>query len=155
MRRLKLKPKLLICCLLVTLFSSLDVKADENINSEANNLTSEDTLDKDTMLNLHNIFLACKAYWADQGPGGSYSLAICTLDIIKSPNYGFVQSSDVMIAMEPNNEENFSAYAYHKETKKVWAIDAFGSVEQIPSKPPKPRNWQGSGEISIERNERI
>ena len=55
MRQLKLIPKLLTCCLLVTLFSSHDVKADENIFSDANNLTSEDTLDKDTILNLHNI----------------------------------------------------------------------------------------------------
>ena len=155
MNRISLKPKLLICCLLVTLFWSLDVKADENIFSDANNLTSEDTLDKDTILNLHNIFLACKAYWTDQGPEDSYSLAICTLDIIKNPNYGFVQSSDVMIAMEPNNEESFSAYAYHKETMKVWTIDANGLVEKSPSKPPKPRNWQGSGEISIETNENI
>ena len=65
MNQTLLKPKLLICCLLVILFSSLDVKADENIYSDANNLTSEDTLDKDTMLNLHNVFLACKAYWAN------------------------------------------------------------------------------------------
>ena len=155
MRQLKLIPKLLTCCLLVTLFSSHDVKADENIFSDVNNLTSEDTLDKDTILNLHNIFLACKAYWTDQGPEDSYSLAICTLDIIKNPNYGFVQSSDVMIAMEPNNEESFSAFAYHKENKKVWTIDANGIVEQSPSKPKKHRNWQGSGEISIGTNENI
>ena len=129
MRQLKLIPKLLTCYLLVTLFSSHDVKADENIFSDANNLTSEDTLDKDTILNLHNIFLACKAYWTDQGPEDSYSLAICTLDIIKNPNYGFVQSSDVVVVFEPSNEENFSAYAFHKKIKKVWTLDASGNIE--------------------------
>ena len=56
-----------------------------------------------------------------------------------------------MIAMEPNNEDNFLAYAYHKETKKVWAIDAFGNIEQSAAKSPKDRSWQGSEEKEPEK----
>jgi hypothetical protein len=52
-------------------------------------------------------------------------------------------------------QDHFSAFAYHKENKKVWTIDANGIVEQSPSKPKKHRNWQGSGEISIGTNENI
>jgi len=85
------------------------------------------------------------------------SLEIIVLVIIFAfiawATYGFVQSSDVMIAMEPNNEESFSAFAYHKENKKVWTIDANGIVEQSPTKSQKPRNWLESGWRSMGRND--
>ncbi len=50
--------------------------------TEGNTFTA---LDSEAKGNLHNIFLACKAYWADQGPADSKSLANCSMDIIKNP----------------------------------------------------------------------
>jgi len=83
-----------------------------------------DSVDSDTIANLHNIYLACKAYWSIRGPDAS-----CSMYIIKDRVYEYVQSDDVVIAMEPNNEENILAYAFHKEFKRVWTLDANGNIE--------------------------
>ena len=123
MRQLKLIPKLLTCCLLATLFSSHDVKADENIFSDANNLTSEDTLDKDTMLNLHNIFLACKAYWADNGGSNP-----CSVEIAEMNSYGYTQSINVLVTVTSGKESNFKATARHSSSNKTFRIDERGDV---------------------------
>ncbi|MEE8127640.1 MAG: prepilin-type N-terminal cleavage/methylation domain-containing protein, partial [Nitrospinaceae bacterium] len=46
--------------------------------------------DADAKSNLHNIFLGCKAYWADNG-----GLASCDSNIAQGTTYGFLQSADV------------------------------------------------------------
>ena len=56
--------------------------------------------------NLHNIFLACKVYWADKGSTHS-----CNADIAKGNEYGYIQSPDVVIhGSGPEND--FCAIAW-------------------------------------------
>jgi len=48
--------------------------------------------DSDTKANLHNIYIACKAYWGDEG-----SAANCTSTYYNSTTYGYIQSADVSV----------------------------------------------------------
>ncbi|MEE8268527.1 MAG: prepilin-type N-terminal cleavage/methylation domain-containing protein, partial [Nitrospinaceae bacterium] len=48
--------------------------------------------DSDAKSNLHNIYLACKAYWADEG-----SAATCVNNYYTLTTYGYIQSADVSI----------------------------------------------------------
>ena len=49
--------------------------------------------DSDVKSNLHNLYLACKAYWADSGSGVS-----CTPTIANGTAYGYIQSAAVTVA---------------------------------------------------------
>ena len=42
--------------------------------------------DADAKSNLHNLYLACKAYWADNGPNAN-----CDSDVVTATAYGFTQ----------------------------------------------------------------
>jgi len=46
----------------------------------------------DTKSNLHNLFIACKAYWADNGASAN-----CEVSLATNTSYGYVQSPRVSI----------------------------------------------------------
>ena len=77
--------------------------------------------------NLYNIFLACKAYWADSGSRG-----ICNVDIAALTTYGYIQTASVKVDAY-GNEESFSALAtitqYEKEN--VFRMDSMGMIQEI------------------------
>lgn len=90
-------------------------------------------LDSDVKSNLHNLYLACKAYWADEGPRKP-----CTLAIAKGKDYGFILSSDVEIKIRNFYEEDFLAGARHKEMDAYYYQINSGAniiLKQCPLKP--------------------
>ena len=77
----------------------------------------------DAKANLHNIFLACKAYWADNG-----SSATCGLTEAKGASYGFVQSTKVTVTAAAAVETGFAATSTHSSGSTQYAIDSNGNI---------------------------
>ncbi len=76
--------------------------------------------------NLHNIFLACKAYWAESGSASS-----CNVDIASRTTYGYIQSADVVVAGKGGNEQNFNIIAMNQNSKKAFEINEVGAITQV------------------------
>ena len=79
--------------------------------------------DPDTKANLHNAYLACKAYWYDRGAN-----RVCEINIVKSTTYGYLQSENVKIIVY-GNEKTFVGLAYNIKNNKTWKIDSVGTIE--------------------------
>ena len=58
--------------------------------------------------NLHNIYLACKAYWADNA-----GTSACTTLLASAASYGWVNSSSVTVAITNGAESTFAATSIH------------------------------------------
>jgi len=85
--------------------------------------------DSDTKSNLHNVYLACKAYWSDHGPDRS-----CNREIASGTTYGYVQSSAVRI-QATGGEKEFRALATNINSEKWFWVDPLGTIRLItPSK---------------------
>jgi hypothetical protein len=85
--------------------------------------------DSDTKSNLHNLYLACKAYWADHG-----GVKSCNREIASGTSYGYLQSQDVRIAGR-GGEEEFRALATNINNNKWFWMDQQGAIQPItPSK---------------------
>ena len=104
--------------IVITIISILAAIAIPKFNSY-----KERAYDTDSKANLRNIFLACKAYWAEYEGGHE-----CT--VLNSKNsYGFNESSNVTIT--PYNlgtETNFSATARHSSSSNSFSMDANGNI---------------------------
>ena len=74
----------------------------------------------DAKANLHNIYLACKAYWTDNA--GSEP---CSIDIAKQEPYGFNASTNVLVTITPGKdiETEFEATAKHNTSSTTYTID--------------------------------
>ena len=74
----------------------------------------------DAKANLHNIYLACKAYWADNAGSDP-----CSIDIAKQEPYGFNPSTNVVVTVTPdkNIETDFEATAKHNISNTTYTID--------------------------------
>ena len=79
--------------------------------------------DSDSKANLHNIYVACKSYWADQGAAQN-----CSLNIAKGTAYGFVQSSKVTITVVSGIDWTFGANAKHSDSPTTFTIDGKGDI---------------------------
>ena len=79
--------------------------------------------DADAKANLHNMYLGCKAYWADQGPNSS-----CDSNIAQGVSYGFLQSQDVSITAPSNFETDFVATAQNTNSTNTFVIDPNGAI---------------------------
>mgnify|MGYP002636539342 CR=1 FL=1 len=78
----------------------------------------------DAKANLHNLFLACKAYWADNGASGA-----CAVAAVKDATYGYAQSTDVNIAITTATEAAFAATAINtKENATTFTITSNGTI---------------------------
>jgi len=75
--------------------------------------------------NLHNIYLACKAYWGD-----NTSATTCTTATIVGAIYGYVASAGVTIAITPGLEGTFQATATHSSDtqNRVYTMDSVGNI---------------------------
>ncbi len=78
--------------------------------------------DADTKSNLHNVFLACKSYWSDEG-----SFNACTVPIAGTTTYGYIQSSKITI-VAAGGEIAFSGTASHADSGNSYVINASGSI---------------------------
>lgn len=76
---------------------------------------------------LHNIYLACKAYWGD-----TLSVNDCSLALINGTTYGFVSSANVTPTFTGGataQELGFLVTAAHASTPgTVYQVDANGAV---------------------------
>ena len=78
----------------------------------------------DTKANLHNIYLACKAHWADHGPDQS-----CNREIASATTYGYVQSQEVKI-YGSGTENDFCAFAWHLGNREIFTMNSFGTISR-------------------------
>jgi len=76
----------------------------------------------DAKSNLHNLYLGCKAYWADEG-----SADACTLAQVSRTTYGYVQSTSVDI-FPGGNEAAFGATAQHVDSTKIFSMGVNGDI---------------------------
>ena len=75
--------------------------------------------------NLHNIFLACKAYWSDTTGNSS-----CTTAIAIEASYGWVESANVNVTLDVQTESLFRATAQHTKdsTTTTFTMDSVGNI---------------------------
>jgi type IV pilus assembly protein PilA len=75
--------------------------------------------------NLHNIYLACKAYWADNAGTDS-----CTTAIAAGTTYGWVSSTSVTVAVTTGPEATFAATAIHGSdaSSVTYTMDSNGNI---------------------------
>lgn len=93
--------------------------------------------DSDSKSNLHNIYLGCKAVWAEKG-----SDVNCDLATVSSAEYGYVQSKKVVVRLG-GKENNFHAIAGHLDSEKWYWMDPSGQIneikEEILAPPPNKK----------------
>ena len=71
---------------------------------------------------LHNIYLACKAYWSDTGSDQS-----CSETEAGGANYGFAPSPGVTVSAS-GNETGWSATALHSSSTTTFTMNASGNI---------------------------
>ena len=79
--------------------------------------------DTDSKTTLHNIYLACKAYWADNNGNTA-----CTTTEAAGAVYGFVPSIDTSITISNGTETSFAATAKHKDSANTFTINSSGNI---------------------------
>jgi type IV pilus assembly protein PilA len=79
-------------------------------------------LDSETKSNLHDMFLACQAYWKAKGSDKN-----CDLNTVAQEEYGFMQNVYVNIEGK-GMAKNFNATARHLARDKVFAVDTEGKI---------------------------
>ena len=80
--------------------------------------------DSDVKSNIHNMYLACKAYWADSGSSRDCTLAITTLT-----TYGYIQSQPVSWTSATGNETLWAGVAVNTNNlTKVFAVNSLGAI---------------------------
>ena len=73
---------------------------------------------------LHNLYLACKAYWSDTGSDQS-----CSSTSVQGPNYGFAPSTGVTVGSS-GNETGWTATAKHNSSSSTFRMDMSGNITQ-------------------------
>jgi len=76
----------------------------------------------DSKSNLHNLYLGCKAYWAEAGSSQS-----CTVATVTSAAYGYVQSTRVSVTGS-GTETAFLATAQHLDSTTSYTMDPNGNI---------------------------
>ena len=71
---------------------------------------------------LHNIYLACKAYWADTGSDAS-----CSETEAGGANYGFAPSPGVTVSAS-GNETGWSGTGKHASSETTFTMNASGNI---------------------------
>ena len=79
----------------------------------------------DAKAHLHNIFLACKAYWAD-----NVGTDVCTTALATGTTYGWVASTDVEVDIPTGLETTFQATSKHKSdaSSTTYTMDENGNI---------------------------
>lgn len=86
----------------------------------------ERAYNSDAQAALHNLYLACKAYWADEG-----ATAACT-ETIATNSYGYADSTDITITVNTGTETAFDADAVNGKSANTngFSIDSAGSITE-------------------------
>lgn len=77
----------------------------------------------DVKSNIHNLYLACKAYWADNGSG-----VACTQTIALGTTYGYVQSAAVSITSNGAETAWSGTSLNFNDTAKTFTVDDKGTI---------------------------
>jgi len=85
-------------------------------------------LNSQAKTDLHNLYLACKGYWADSGSDKN-----CNVDITKLTTYGYVQSMDVSVSGS-GTEPTFTAKGRHAKETKTLTINSLGAITEVDGK---------------------
>lgn len=86
----------------------------------------ERAYNSDTQATLHNLYLSCKAYWADEGAGSA-----CATANLTTTTYGFTASSKMTIAIGTATEAAFAATATNSDAAGVtYEIDSSGAISK-------------------------
>lgn len=80
---------------------------------------------KEAESNLHQIYMACKAYWTDHGSENS-----CTQQFYKSTSYGYTQSAEVVV-QAGGDEINFYGIAAHINGNSWYWINPKGKISEL------------------------
>ena len=86
--------------------------------------------DSDAKANLHNLFLACKAYWADETGAQD-----CDLTKATEASYGYNQSANVTIVTGTGanaQELAWTANAKHSASPQTWYQTSNGNITDAP-----------------------
>ena len=88
------------------------------------NAYKQRSYDADAKSHLHHMFMACKAYWADQS-----SSLTCTHTIILAAAavYGYAASPDVTITAG-GTETAWSSTGQHIDSPQAYSIDDAGTI---------------------------
>ena len=75
--------------------------------------------------NLNNLYLACKAYWADNAGSDA-----CSVAIAKQTSYGYIQSENVEVTVTSgtDTETDFEATASHTGSSTTYTVDESGTI---------------------------
>jgi type IV pilus assembly protein PilA len=82
--------------------------------------------DADAKANLHNVYLGCKSYWADNG-----STASCSSILAAGTSYGYMQSTNVSITAALVLETAFVATAQNTNSTNTYAINSNGAITKL------------------------
>ena len=77
----------------------------------------------DAKAHLHNLYLACKAYWAD-----NVSSDGCSVTLATQSTYGLVQGGNVTVTVGTRPETTFTATATHQSGNVAYTISSDGSI---------------------------
>ena len=89
----------------------------------------------DTKSNLHNLYLACKAYWVDEG-----SAEPCSVNTASQEKYGYVKSKGVTVHVA-GAENDFCAVAWHQDTQRMFSKNSIGQIAEQSEFALEP-NWK-------------
>ena len=81
--------------------------------------------DSNTKADLHNIYIACKAYWGTEGSGWT-----CTPAVAKLTTYGYIQSANISIT-SGGIDWNFTATGRNINSSNSFSIDHKGHINQL------------------------
>ncbi len=74
---------------------------------------------------LHNIYLACKAYWVNNGGDKN-----CNVDIASQTAYGYIQHKDVSVSGS-GTESTFTAKGLNTKGTKTFTVNSIGKITEV------------------------
>jgi len=121
---------IVLACVLLVLIAVLYVKFNNENRLSPRHMRAQVNAD------LHNLYLACRQYWADTNPANA-----CTADIYSSTAYGYIPAPHVVKWGKGGNQYDFNLKAKSLEADGVYLLE-------VKTDPKEPQDAQGKMKIS-------